>query len=139
MYHTHARSAVEGGRGLGWASLAIGLAELAAPKQVQSALGLEDSAQHRGILRVLGIRELMHGISLLTERRPSEAMNISLWGRVAGDVLDTALLGVAATKTKKPVSFAATASSVLLIGLLDTMYATRVTGHRAARRAFSWS
>src|SRR5688572_20192321 len=87
-----------GARGLGWASIGIGLAEIAAPRQVQNLMGLEDRPTHRGVLRVLGVREIMHGLSILTERRPTGAMAAGLWSRVAGDALDTVLLGVAATK-----------------------------------------
>ena len=113
-------------RGLGWASIGIGLAEIAAPKQVQSMLGIEDRPQHRGILRVLGLRELLHGVSILTEHRPNAAMTAGVWSRVAGDVLDTALLGVAATKTRRPGSFAGVAASVLAIGLMDMLTAVRL-------------
>jgi len=114
-------------RALGVASIAIGLSELAAPKQVQSLLGIEDRASHRGILRVLGVREIMHGINLLAEEKPSKSMAVGVWSRVAGDVLDTALLAVAATKTKKPAKFAAVAAAVLGIGVWDTVAAKRLS------------
>lgn len=109
-------------RGLGWASVGIGLAELVAPAQVEKLLGLENRSHHHGILRVLGIRELMHGVSILTAPPQSETMAASLWSRVAGDVLDTAVLAVAATKTKRPGRFAAVAALVMGIGLLDALH-----------------
>jgi len=112
--------------GLGWASIGIGLAELAAPKQVEALLGLDDNPQRQGVLRVLGLRELVHGFTILTEDKPSQEMACSLWGRVAGDVLDTALLGVAATKTKHPARFAAVAAAVMGIGLLDMLCASKL-------------
>ena len=111
-----------GARGLGWASIGIGMAELAAPEQVENLLGLEDRPHHRGVVRALGVRELMHGFSLLTAPPRSEAMTASLWSRVAGDVLDTAVLAVAATKTKRPARFAAVAAVVMGIGLLDALH-----------------
>ena len=119
----------QGARGLGWASLAIGLTEIAAPRQVQAMLGLEDRPDHRGVLRILGIREIVHGFHILTEKRPTSAMATGLWARVAGDVLDTALLGVAAQKTKDPSSFAATSAAVMGIGLLDLLFAKRLQKH----------
>ena len=119
-------SDVAGARGLGWASIGIGLAELAAPQQVQNMLGLQDSAEHRGILRVLGVRELMHGISILTEREPSRQLATSVWSRVMGDAFDAGLLALASIKTQHPGKFAAVAASVNAIGLLDVLYALRV-------------
>ncbi|HEY0010183.1 MAG TPA: hypothetical protein VGB55_15770, partial [Tepidisphaeraceae bacterium] len=61
-------------RGIGWLSLGIGLAELLAPSQLNQAMGLEDRPSQRGILRAMGVRELMHGLSILTEDRPTAAM-----------------------------------------------------------------
>jgi hypothetical protein len=68
MFNHHHESEVDAqaAKGLGWASIGIGLAEIAAPGKVQELLGIEDSASHRGILRVLGVRELMHRFALLT-------------------------------------------------------------------------
>src|SRR5829696_5939224 len=119
----------EAARGLGWASIGIGLAEIVAPKQVQDLLGVPDRASHRGILRVLGAREIAHGYSILSEDRPNRAMKRGLWSRVAGDVLDTAVLGLAATKTREPARFAAVAAAVMGIGLLDFLFAQRLERH----------
>ena len=76
----------QGARGLGWASLAIGLTEIAAPRQVQAMLGLEDRPDHRGVLRILGIREIVHGFHILTEKRPTSAMATGLWARVGASI-----------------------------------------------------
>ena len=120
----------EAARGLGWASIGIGLAEMMMPGQVQNLLGLDDRPRHRGVLRVLGARELMHGFGILSEKRPSGAMSVGLWSRVIGDVLDTALLGVAATKTRKPGRFAIVAAMVLGIGLADMLAAKKTSRYR---------
>jgi hypothetical protein len=114
-------------RGLGWASIGIGLAEIAATRQVEDMLGLEDNADRRGTLRVLGVREICHGISILTETKATEQLKAGVWSRVAGDMLDNVLLGVAATKTKKPFSFLAVTASVLAIGLADLFTAQRLS------------
>ena len=82
--HQKAQEDKEGARGLGWASIGIGLAEIAAPKQVQDMLGLDDTPDRRGTLRVLGVREICHGVSLLTENKPNNQLAIGAWGRVAG-------------------------------------------------------
>lgn len=123
-------STIAGSRSLGWASLGIGLAELLAPAQVQSLLGLEDRSSHRGILRVLGVRELLHGASILTERQPTQKLALSVWSRVAGDLLDTALLGLAAARTKHPARFAGVSASVLGIGVLDMLFSRRLLEER---------
>jgi hypothetical protein len=134
MFHRSDRhqavSDTQGARGLGWASIGIGLAELAAPRQVQDLLGIEDRPDHRGVLRVLGVRELLHGVGILTEEKPTPQMTAGVWSRVAGDVLDTASLGVAATKTKRPGRFAVIAAMVAGIGLWDLFFAWRLSRHQ---------
>jgi hypothetical protein len=113
-------------RGLGWASIGIGLTEVLAPKQVNDLLGLDDTPDRRGTLRVLGVREICHGISILTEEEANERMAAGVISRVAGDVLDSALLGIAATKTRKPFRFAVITAMVLGIGLADLLCAKRL-------------
>jgi hypothetical protein len=114
-------------RGLGWASIAIGMTEVLAPRQVENMLGLEDTPDRRGTLRVLGVREICHGIGILTEEEASDRMRAGVWARVAGDVLDSALLGVAATKTKGPFAFAVITAMVMGIGLADLLCARRLS------------
>lgn len=114
-----------GANGLGFASILIGMTEIAAPQQVQSLLGLRDHPEHRGILRILGIREILHGVSILADGDDRSRQKVGVWSRVAGDMLDTALLGVAAEKTEKPMSFAAVSAAVLAIGVLDMLSAAK--------------
>ena len=130
MFNRQAENDTQLARGLGWASIGIGLTELAATRKVQDMLGLEDSPARRGILRVLGVREVMHGIGLLSQTRPNHQMRVGAWARVLGDALDTALLGAAATKTKKPASFAVVSAMVAGIGLLDAVTASRLQMHK---------
>ena len=118
---------VQGARALGWASIGIGLTELLATKKVQDLLGLDDRPTHRGILRVLGVRELCHGIGLLSKTESNGQMTAAMWSRVAGDALDSALLGVAAAKTKNPASFGVVAAMVAGIGVADLLFAQRLT------------
>jgi hypothetical protein len=122
-----ARKDAEGARALGWASLAIGLTELAAPKAIESMLGIDDTPQTRGVLRVLGARELAHGVGILSDPEPDAKLAGAVWARVAGDVLDTALFAKAAMKTKKPASFALAGALLMGIGALDMYYAQRLT------------
>jgi hypothetical protein len=115
---------VRASRALGLASIGIGLAEIAAPRQVQQLLGIDDKADQRGVLRVLGVRELMHGVSLLAGGKPRK-IRAGIWSRVAGDALDSALLSAAATKTRRPAMFAAVTAIVLAIGVADVLSAVR--------------
>jgi hypothetical protein len=128
------RCAVGGARALGWGSLAIGLTELLAPHHVERLLGLEHSPDQHGVLRALGVREIMHGAGILAEDRATPQLSAGVWARVMGDILDTALLGVAATRTKRPGSFAAVAAMVTAIGIADLYYAAKVKRHQT-----SWS
>lgn len=107
-------------RALGLASLAIGAAELAAPKKIENALGISDG-QNSGILRVCGVREIMQGVDILMHKNPKPG----IWARVAGDVVDGVLMGMAFMKTRKQHSFAAMAAVVLGITVLDILAASK--------------
>ena len=115
-----------GAKALDWTSLGIGVAEVAAPQQVASLLGIEDSAENQGILRVLGARELMHGAAILVDG-DARKLRAGVWARVAGDTLDCALLGVAATRTKRPASFALVTAMVTAVGVADLICALRLS------------
>jgi hypothetical protein len=72
-------------KGLGWFSIGLGLTELLAPGWLGRKIGL---GERTGLLRAFGAREAITGIGVLAQRRPA----LGLWGRVAGDVLDAAVL-----------------------------------------------
>jgi hypothetical protein len=133
MYKKETQDLKNGSYALGLASIGIGLAEIAAPRYVESVLGIEDRPTHRGILQVLGVRELMHGLGILTAKNTNGQLSSSVWARVAGDALDSALLGVAATKTKHPARFGAVAAAVGAIGAADLYFAMKANRHRHSR------
>lgn len=72
-------------RALGWFSVGLGLAEIAAPRALGRFFGMEDRA---GLLRAFGAREIAAGVGILTQERRAPWM----WARVGGDVLDLAAL-----------------------------------------------
>lgn len=72
-------------RGLGWFSVALGVAEILAPRALDRAIG---AGVHPSITRLCGLRELAAGVGLLTQPNPEPW----LWSRVAGDAMDLALL-----------------------------------------------
>ncbi len=109
-----------GGRALGLASLAIGATELAAPRQLEETMGI-GNGEITGILRVLGVRELLHGFDLLVHDNPKPGV----WGRVAGDMLDSVLLAVAFAKSRRPLGFAAIAAAVMPVVIADMLCATK--------------
>jgi hypothetical protein len=72
--------------GLGWFSIALGMAEVAAPRTLTRALGMEGQ---ESLVRAYGLREIATGAAILTAQDPKPWV----WGRVAGDALDMATLG----------------------------------------------
>jgi len=74
-------------KGIGFFSIALGLAEVLMPAQLGELAGV--SRSHRSFLPALGLREIAHGLGILRSAKPTAAV----WTRVGGDVLDLAYLG----------------------------------------------
>ncbi len=70
-------------RGLGFFSLALGAAELLAPRAICRALGMEG---RETLVQAYGAREVATGVAILASRDPTPW----ILGRVAGDALDIA-------------------------------------------------
>ncbi len=81
-------------RGLGWFSIALGMAELLAPRAVARSAGLDSSPT---LVRLYGLRELACGIGILA----SDKVAPYLWARVGGDILDIGTI-VALSDTTDP-------------------------------------
>jgi len=110
-------------RGLGWFSIGLGLAEVLAPGGIAKISGV--SKKNSGLIRLLGLREIAHGVGIFAQgRRPAGA----LWARVAGDALDLACLGAAfaSPKTNKGRLAFATAN-VLAVTALDVLCAQQLS------------
>jgi uncharacterized membrane protein len=73
---------------LGWFSIALGLAEVFAPRALAKFVGIKEQPI---LLPALGLREITSGVGILTQRQPAGW----LWSRVAGDALDLGLLATA--------------------------------------------
>ncbi|HJW94939.1 MAG TPA: hypothetical protein VJ901_15095 [Thermoanaerobaculia bacterium] len=107
-------------KGLGWFSVALGIAELAAPRQLTRALGI---GEHDKLVRSFGARELGPGIALLAANKPAPY----LWARVAGDALDLAALAGALRRSSKKVMVGVALAAVAGIGVVDAVSARRAT------------
>jgi uncharacterized membrane protein len=75
-------------KGLGWFSIGLGLAEILAPRQLARMVGVRP---HPVLFAALGAREIMSGLGILMQKHPTASM----WSRVAGDLVDLSLAGVA--------------------------------------------
>lgn len=84
------RSGVGLARTLGWFSLALGATELLAPRTLARSLGSDRAA----VLPLLGAREIASGLGILSGR----ATGGWLWSRVAGDLVDFAVIGTTARR-----------------------------------------
>src|SRR5438270_7230785 len=107
---------------LGWASIGVALTELLAPKKIEKMMGVSNG-QNTGVLRVLGVRELMHGVDLLTHRDPRPGV----LARVAGDALDGVVLGMFGAQAKKKGGFLSICAAVLPIVVLDMLFARQLS------------
>ncbi|HSK09429.1 MAG TPA: SRPBCC family protein [Vicinamibacterales bacterium] len=119
------------GDGLGWFSLVLGGAEMAAPSAVARVIGIRDTADNRLLLRALGAREIVSGLGILTRDRQAAW----LWSRVAGDAIDLALLGTAyRSQDTRSANVAMAAAAVAGVTLLDLVAGRRRSAHDVSRR-----
>jgi hypothetical protein len=105
-------------------SLALGMAEIAAPKPMMKMLGVRRG--HR-LIQVFGVRELVAGVGLLAPGKRAPW----LWARVAGDVLDVGALCAAMAVSRKRGSVAAALASVLAVAVVDVVCAGQLTRENA--------
>jgi hypothetical protein len=114
---------VSAARMLGWASLGIAALELFAPRAVERLIGVDNKAT---LIRSMGARELLSGVAILGDDRPSQRLVGGVWSRVIGDAVDLALLAAAARQTRNPGGLAVAVGMVLGIAALDVLYAARL-------------
>jgi uncharacterized membrane protein len=122
--------------GLGYFSIALGLAELVAPNTMARLIGVKNpSERSHTTMRVMGAREIAAGVGILASQQPAKAV----WARVAGDTIDLAFLGRAMANPANSRGRTALASAnVLAITALDVATARRLSRQpdtRAKRRA----
>jgi hypothetical protein len=106
------------GLGLGFFSIALGLAEIVAPGRLSRLLGVEGKTAKR-VIGLFGARELLAGAMLL--RGP--AVSTNAWNRVAGDAMDFGALGLAFSRTSRKGTVAGALGFVAGAALVDVIAA----------------
>ncbi len=107
--------------GLGWFSIGVGLAEVAAPKRMARLIGIRERP---GLIRGLGFREIASGVGILANRRPAAW----LWSRVAGDAMDLSLLGSALKSSRRERGRTAVATAAVAgVTVLDLVCSRQLT------------
>ncbi|MEB4207503.1 malate dehydrogenase [Mycobacterium sp. 94-17] len=111
-------------KALSGASFGLGVSEVVAPGKVAAVAGVDDTRRSRRVIRALGVRECGHGAALLGG--PASLV----WTRVAGDVLDMALLVAGVVARGPGRRRRGIVSAALLSGIagLDLYTALRTTG-----------
>jgi uncharacterized membrane protein len=111
--------------GLGYFSIGLGLAELLAPSAISRLIGIKHPDERNiTTVRLMGLREIGHGLAILTNQQPTKAV----WSRVAGDAIDLALLGrtLANPENDRGRTVFATVN-VLAVTALDLMTAKQLS------------
>ena len=110
---------------LGLFGIGLGLAEIFASRELARLIGVRNRPV---VFAALGARELLNGIGILAQRRPTGW----LWSRVAGDVMDLSLLGVALTERRtdkdRVEGTAAAVAGVMVADIVCALQHSRETG-----------
>ena len=105
-------------QGLGWFSIGLGVAQIIAPRGMSRLIGVKDADGNRAVMRAVGVREIAAGIGLLADPKPTGFAV----ARVAGDVMDLAMLANALTTPENDHGRTAFATAAVIgVGLLDVL------------------
>ncbi len=110
---------------LGYFSIGLGLAEFLAPVVMSRVIGVKrPDARNVTAMRAMGLREIGHGVAILSNQHPERAV----WSRVAGDALDLMFLGrtFANPDNDRGRTLFATVN-VLAVAALDVMTARQLS------------
>jgi uncharacterized membrane protein len=113
-------------RFLGWASLALGAPMAPTPGRFDRAIGVKDDRKSRFWTRVVGVREFAAAAGILGIERPRPVA--FTYARVAGDVMDLALLaGALRNKPRSRARILASMGAVAGIGAADLYTSMRLS------------
>jgi uncharacterized membrane protein len=113
---------------LGWFSVGLGVAQIVAPGKLARLIGVRSTARSKIVMQAVGVREVAHGVGILSNPRSKEWVGT----RLGGDALDLALLGVALAKSERRGRTIAAAAAVLGVGALDLLETQRLAERRKA-------
>lgn len=119
-------------RFLGWFSIGLGTAQVAAPRAMSKLIGADDDGIAPTVMRAMGARELAQGTGILVRPRPTAWV----WSRVAGDALDLSLLALTAVKNRRARTLFAIANvvAVTVPDVYESRFLSRKNGPvRAAK------
>jgi uncharacterized membrane protein len=109
--------------GLGWFSIALGVAEVAAARSVARVIGIPSDDKNTAILQAMGLREIANGVAILAQ--PDSATWV--WSRVGGDVIDIAYLTAAlGSEEAQRRRVAGATAAVLGVTALDVLCARQL-------------
>ncbi|WP_207477901.1 SRPBCC family protein [Arenibaculum pallidiluteum] len=125
-----------GGEGLakaiGWFSIGLGLAAVAAPRGMARTIGVPGGSDDRDVMLAVGLREIVSGLGVLSRDRPAGWM----WARVGGDAMDLTLLAAAmASEHADRNRLAGALAAVAGITALDILCAQRLESEGIAAGA----
>jgi uncharacterized membrane protein len=95
---------------LGWFSIGLGLSQVIAPRVMSRLVGIDDDTKNATLMRALGVRELTSGVGILSQPHPTGWV----WSRVAGDMMDLAMLGRAMSSSENSRGRTAMATAAVL-------------------------
>lgn len=118
--------------GLGWFSIALGVAEIAAARPIARALGLPPAAAW--LIRGFGAREIATGVGVLS----APANPQWLMARVGGDAMDLAALAFAARagnpKRRNAIAATAAVAGVTAIDAIASGRLARLTNSSSGQK-----
>jgi uncharacterized membrane protein len=102
-------------QGLGWFSIGLGLAEVLMPRGLSRLIGVKPQPT---LMRLLGVREIISGVGILTQPNKAAWMK----SRVVGDAMDLTLLGAAMTSDESNnAQLALATAAVASVTALDVL------------------
>jgi hypothetical protein len=112
-------------RFLGYFSIGLGMLEALAPEAMARMTGVRQV----GLVQAYGVREIVTGIGILSNSRPTAWM----WGRVGGDALDLATLGANLAEADGHIHGGTLAAIAAVVGVtaLDIVCAGQLTAAAA--------
>jgi hypothetical protein len=114
-------------RSLGYFSIALGVAELLAPRAICNVIGLKSL---QPVVRTYGAREIATGVAILASHDPTPW----IWARVAGDVADIATVAIGTQQHRAKRESASWALAALAaVTALDVICANGLSAEKGHR------